>query len=680
MSKLPEFRMCDYTDRLSAVSGKRNTYHCPVCNGNNLEVKPDSTKYQCFNGCENAAIREIVRPLSEAIEAATPKKTIQGEERRSWIYTDIQGNNCIKVVRVDDGQGKKRIHQEFAIDGRWTTEATDADKSRLKAAVSIYRLADVRRAISKGAPIFWVEGEKCADMLWDLGLAATTTITGTAAYGKYSDYGRPLKDATVIICPDQDEPGKVYADKVFKDHPQAQWLYAFPDSPAWNHLPKDKGVDVADWIEQKKVTAIDIMSEIEPHYRGYVEPVDDWALFCNQVNNLMEISHPIEREFRLRQICASYKMPISMGKDLIEAHRGKVNKFEPIDVLDFMAQKQGDREWLIAAHIPLGAVINLCAMGGAGKTSLAYEWSKAMALGMAWNGYPAKQSNVLLIQSDEPEMDAQEKLDIQNYYELPKDRCFIFFNWISSAIGQLEDFIKAKDIKFIVIDSLAAMNLGMDRDRSEFADNLRVLRDIANANKCTFLVLDHTNKSGGNLGTIAVHNAVSEMMYLKFPTEDERRLYFGEEGHTRDYRILTWEKSRSGLKGTQFVLKQRPATYTNGHHGELERLAGGAPDRTFEFLEYFKTRQVPMNVSEFAEMFSMSFDDASAKLESMRRTGMVGGSWVVPEIGQHVGKRWRVYHSIHRVELPPDDPIEVPAMSIVESEEVFEYEYTADDF
>lgn len=674
--KLPEFRMCDHVDRLKIVERKRNTYYCPVCGGNNLEVKPDSTYYKCFNGCENQAIREAVRPLSEAIESVIPKKSAQPEERRSWIYTDINGNNCIKVVRVDDGAGKKRIHQEFAIDGVWTTEASDTAKLQLKAAVSIYRLADVQRAMSEGAPIFWVEGEKCADMLWDLGLAATTSIGGTANYRKYSDYGNPLKDARLIICPDQDEPGKVYADKVFKDHAEAEWLYAFPDSIAWDHLPKDKGVDIADWIEQKKVTAIDIMSAVQPHPKGYVEPVDDWALFCGQVDGLMGISHPIEREFRLRQICASYKMPISMGKDLIEAQRGKITKFEPIDVLDFMAQKQGDREWLVAAHLPLGAVINLCAMGGAGKTSLAYEWSKAIALGLPWNGYPAKQSNVLLIQSDEPEMDAQEKLDIQNFYELPKDRCFIFFNWISSAIDQLADFIKAKEIRFIVIDSLAAMNLGMDRDRSEFADNLRVLRDIANANQCTFLVLDHTNKSGGNLGTIAVHNAVSEMIYLKFPTEDERRTYLGDH-NTRDYRILTWEKSRSGLKGTQFVLRQKATTYTNEHLGELERLSGGPQDRTFEMLRYFSTRQMPMGVSEFGEMFELDYDDASAKLESMRRTGMVGGSWVVPETGQHVGKRWRVYHSIHRVELPPeDDPIE---------EKNIEYEYTittedAEDF
>lgn len=396
---------------------------------------------------------------------------------------------------------------------------------------------------------------------------------------------------------------------------------------------------------------------------------DDWTNFKNSIHKLVEsVTDQFERSFRLRQLCTSYKMPISLGTDIIEAYRGKVKTFDPIDVVDFMATKQGDREWLIAGHIPLGAVINLCAMGGSGKTSLAYEWGKSVTLGAPWNGYPVKEANVLFIQSDEPEGDAQEKLDIQNFYGLPKDRCFIYFNWLPSGGGmeQLEDYIKSKDIKFIVIDSLAAINLGMDRDRSEFADNLRVLKDIANSQKCTFLVLDHTNKSGGNLGTVAVHNAVSEMMYLKFPTEEERRQYLADE--SKDYRILSWEKSRSGMKGIQFVLRQNPVDYTNFHLGELSHVLSGS-DRTFEMFNFINMRSAELSVKEFADKFDLNFDEALGKLESMRRVGMIGGTWVVPSKGEHSGKRWRVYHSIHKVELPPEEE---------EEELVVEYEWSAD--
>lgn len=674
MAELKPFRMCDHTDRLAPVPGTKNRFFCPVCGGNNLEVVPDSTKYRCFNGCSNEDVREAVKPLAEAIEEARPKKAYQQEERRNWIYPDIEGNPCIKVVRVDDGNGKKKIHQEFAANGQWTTDATDEQKEELKKRVSIFRLKEVQRAIAEGQPIFWVEGEKTADRLWELGLAATTSIGGTSAYRKYSDYGNPLKDAQLIICPDQDTPGMEYAKKVEKDHPGAQWLHAFPDSPLWERLPKDKGLDLYDWIQLEGKTVIDLMAAIEPHYKGYVEPSDEWGDFKNSVLKIGEINDPLEREFRLRRVCNAAKMPLSIGKDIIESARGKAYKFEPVDVIDFMAQKQGDREWLIAGHIPAGSVINLCAMGGTGKTALAYEWSKHIISGLEWGGFPVRTGNVLLVQSDEPEMDTQEKLDIQGFHSLPKDRCFIFFNWVTSGIDQMVDFIKAKEIRFIVVDSLAAINIGADRDRSEFADPLRILRDIANNLQCTFLVLDHTNKSGGNLGTIAVHNAVSEMMYLKHPTEDEKRLYFGGK-NVRGYRVLTWEKSRSGLKDIQYVLKQNPKDYTNEHLGMLGNFTEGNPGEPSQvelMARELKNLTIAHNYSakEAAEQFGLSFDDAQTYLEMLRRSGILASTWVVPESGNY---RWRIYHSVNSLKAPPDEPDE-PKEESIEVEYTFTYE------
>jgi archaellum biogenesis ATPase FlaH len=683
--------MCDYTDRLTKVPGEKNQYYCPVCGGNNLEVQPDSTKYKCFNGCSNEAVREAVRPLTEALEEARPKKVHQGEERRSWIYPDINGLPCIKVVRVDDGNGKKKIYQEFAIDGQWTTNATESQKDDLKERVSIFRLKEIQRAIAEGQPIFWVEGEKTADRLWELGLPATTSIGGTSAYRKYSDYGNPLRDAQLVICPDQDLPGMEYAKKVEKDHPGAQWLHAFPQSSAWDNLPKDKGIDLYDWIQAEGLTAVELMAAIEPHRKGYVEPADEWGDFKNAVLKIGEITDPLEREFRLRRVCNGAKMPLSIGKDILESARGKAYEFKPVDVVDFMAEKQGDREWLIAGHIPTGSVINLCAMGGTGKTALAYEWSKHIISGLEWNGFPVRTGNVLLVQSDEPEMDTQEKLEIQDFYSLPRNRCFIFFNWITTGLDQMVDFIKAKDINFIVIDSLAAINIGADRDRSEFADPLRLLRDLANDLQCTFLVLDHTNKSGSNLGTIAVHNAVSEMMYLKHPTEDEKRLYFGGKS-IKGYRILTWEKSRSGLKDVKYVLRQNPKDYTNDHLGLLENIVEGEQgmqSQTELMAEQLKHITIAHNYSakEAAAQFGLSYDDAQMYLEMLRRSGVLASTWVVPESGNY---RWRIYHSVNSQKAPPDDdyidvesnvvPFPIGAISAAKSQgEVIEFEYTVTD-
>jgi phage/plasmid-associated DNA primase len=45
--------------------------------------------------------------------------------------------------------------------------------------------------------------------------------------------------------------------------PSISWLYAFPESPLWNHLPDSGGVDVVDWIEECKISAEDIINSVE---------------------------------------------------------------------------------------------------------------------------------------------------------------------------------------------------------------------------------------------------------------------------------------------------------------------------------------------------------------------------------------------------------------------------------
>jgi hypothetical protein len=88
-----------------------------------------------------------------------------------------------------------------------------------------------------------------------LGFAATCNIGGS---GKWRDSDtRDLEGAKVVIVPDRDEPGINHAEGVHQHFPGALWLYPFPNSKAWQNLPKSKGLDIADWIEQHQITADD---------------------------------------------------------------------------------------------------------------------------------------------------------------------------------------------------------------------------------------------------------------------------------------------------------------------------------------------------------------------------------------------------------------------------------------
>jgi hypothetical protein len=113
--------------------------------------------------------------------------------------------------------------------------------------------------------IFIVDGESCADSLWDLNLAATSAIDGMGKW-RITDTS-DLQGAKVVICPDRDIPGIEDAAKLSEHFSEAQWLYCYPESWAWNNLPKNQGLDIKDWIEGKGLNAQDILNSLTPHAR-----------------------------------------------------------------------------------------------------------------------------------------------------------------------------------------------------------------------------------------------------------------------------------------------------------------------------------------------------------------------------------------------------------------------------
>jgi hypothetical protein len=196
------------------------------------------------------------------------KKAIRPRQTRYWEYPARDGSPLVRVVRFDDGKGGK--------DGKGTADWTQQSWGKCKRTrqmgwvgglegiaredIPIYRYAEVRKAIANNELIFLPEGEDNVDKFWALGFAATCNIGGS---GKWRDSDtRDLEGAKVVIVPDRDEPGINHAEGVHQHFPGALWLYPFPNSKAWQNLPKSKGLDIADWIEQHQITADDILAAI----------------------------------------------------------------------------------------------------------------------------------------------------------------------------------------------------------------------------------------------------------------------------------------------------------------------------------------------------------------------------------------------------------------------------------
>ncbi|MEZ2303990.1 MAG: DUF3987 domain-containing protein [Microcoleus sp.] len=185
------------------------------------------------------------------------KKPVRPRQTRHWRYDTRDGSTLIRVVRVDDGEGGKKIWQEHWDGSEWQKGLGDVARKD----IPIFAYYDIRKAIKDGQPIFIVEGEACADALWDLGIAATTNIGGS---GKWQDSDtRDLRGAKmVVIVPDRDIPGVEHAEKIAQSFPDALWLYPFPESKPWENLPKSQGLDVADWIAQEELTLSQVNAAI----------------------------------------------------------------------------------------------------------------------------------------------------------------------------------------------------------------------------------------------------------------------------------------------------------------------------------------------------------------------------------------------------------------------------------
>ncbi|WCR59638.1 MAG: hypothetical protein PG978_001086 [Wolbachia endosymbiont of Ctenocephalides felis wCfeF] len=151
---------------------------------------------------------------------------------QSWNYYDENGQVIVKVYRSDP-PGKKKVYKPFDVKrGRYGSPGIRP----------IYNIP----GILKSDKIVLVEGEKCAEVLIEKGITATTAMSGANAPIEKTDW-TPLKGKHIIIWPDNDEAGNKYAKNAKK-----KLLEIGVASLVVLNIPqnKTKGWDAADCVEE----------------------------------------------------------------------------------------------------------------------------------------------------------------------------------------------------------------------------------------------------------------------------------------------------------------------------------------------------------------------------------------------------------------------------------------------
>lgn len=279
----------NYLDCLT-TGKEKGKYVCPACQGNNLSVNLATGKFNCFNGCSPKEVFIATKKLSGKWENNNNKseKTIRPRKAQEYIYWIKDANfPGVKVSRYDDGQGNKKFYQSRYQDGKWVTGLTGVKREN----IAPYGYQWIRQVSDRDFPLFIVEGESCVTALRELGFFAVCNLGGSGKWLKsHSKLLKGFKD--VILCPDMDIPGLKHMEAIYKDFPNAKFLYAFPSHPHWKKLPDNHGLDIADWI-QEGATKQQILDAIEDKKKSIY--ISDNLVYTreNQINKQEDEDKPI---------------------------------------------------------------------------------------------------------------------------------------------------------------------------------------------------------------------------------------------------------------------------------------------------------------------------------------------------------------------------------------------------
>ena len=120
---------------------------------------------------------------------------------RAYDYYDSDGVLAYQVLRFDNPKTFRQRRPDN--NGGWINSIKDIDPLP-------YNLPAI--VTNPQAPVFIVEGEKCADALIELGLIATTNSGGSKNWKP--ELAQYFADRNVVVLPDNDEAGQAHADTV----------------------------------------------------------------------------------------------------------------------------------------------------------------------------------------------------------------------------------------------------------------------------------------------------------------------------------------------------------------------------------------------------------------------------------------------------------------------------------
>lgn len=493
------------------------------------------------------------------------KETVQ-----TWDYTDSGGDPVFQVARIQtrlpDGSWKLNKHGKIEktftqrrrfeeeadvwinglIDDDYMRKGKGQNWTRYSAAnyekwkmterrhfagvdeLPLYRLPEIIDAIAMGQAIHIVEGEKKADALWSVGIAATCNAGGSKKWAPH--YNEILRGAHTVMIPDNDDVGRVHMQLVGSAlRPVAASVRILDIRSFWPEVP-NKG-DIWDWV-QTGVDASSLYDLIDEHSKPWTKELPKSRFNAVPFSRIDEPG--LEHEYLIFEVLTRHEVAVIYGES------GSGKSFEAIDL--GMAVCRGVS--FNGRAVRRGGVIYQAGEGGIGvkKRIRAYRQT-----------YMDKEENpdFILLPS---RVDLFSKSDDREDIETSKgtDALIAEINaWADTFSSPLE---------LVVIDTLATATPGANEnastDMSVVLNNLERIRDEC---RTAVLMVHHKPRNGNNpRGHSSLFANVDNAIELEITSRVDISTRDDGSQLVRQIHRATVQKNKDGERGHgwDFILKQ----------------------------------------------------------------------------------------------------------------------------
>lgn len=385
-----------------------------------------------------------------------------------------------------------------------------------------------------------------------------------------------------------------------------------------SRFPKLQLAQIAKWHGTPLEIVEQIANTVLQRRTGQDAEEVEFNTVISQVKKLEEIQDAGLREWKLQALARKFKRT---PNQLMAAYNKALCQQAPViplSVAEFRAMHSQEMQWLLHGWAPAASTILIHGDGGAGKTLFLYEVMECILKGKPWNGYPVEQGHVLLVQTDEPSIVTNERIDIRGIDE--NDPLHILPDWQVESMPRLASYLEQYrgKLKAVIIDSLSSINRNciFSENDMEYARPLLQLRDLANEYGVTFFVIHHSNGMGQARGTRAIHNSVSEVWSLRANAE------------TPQERLLKVEKTRLGRPPGKYRFQFDEESFSFHYLGEGENddqtsEASTQEHRVRLWLFDEDNRGTPYTATEVAEYLGLAKHSARRALYELWCKGII---------------------------------------------------------